>query len=314
MTGGTGVVTIRSDGEDGRSKTRLSYRRAGTGGDPVVLLHGGGVDDATLSWKHAIDALADDYRVYAPDWPGYGDSVVTGGNGAPIGEQTIESYVSVLEGFLDETGLADEPVTLVGISMGGAAALGYALEHAETVAKLALVDSYGLGKRIPGGQFFKGTAHVPGANSLGWLATGLSAETARFALDAVVADAGALEPAFVDAFRARASEPGAGTAFEAFQRAEITAEGDARTDFTDDLESLSVPTLLVHGVDDPLFPVRWSKRAHELLPDSRLELLENCGHWVPRERPAEFGECLQDFLENGTTAEKGSDAENGTSA
>ncbi|AHF99338.1 alpha/beta hydrolase [Halostagnicola larsenii XH-48] len=314
MTGGTGVVTIPPNGAEGRSETRLSYRRAGTSGDPVVLLHGGGVDDATLSWKHTIDALADDYRVYAPDWPGYGDSVATGGNNAPVGEQTIESYVSVLEGFLAETGLEDEPITLAGISMGGGAALGYALEHPETVAALGLVDSYGLGRRIPGGQFFKSAAHVPGANSFGWATMSLSTETARLALANVVADAGQLEPEFVDAFRARASEPGAGTAFEAFQRAEITAEGDARTDFTDDLESLSVPTLLVHGVDDPLFPVRWSKRAHELLPDSRLELVEDCGHWVPRERPEAFVERLRDFLENGTDAEKRSDAENGTSA
>ena len=307
MTGGTGVVTIPPDEAKDRPETRLSYCRAGTSGDPVVLLHGGGVDDATLSWRHTIDALADECRVYAPDWPGYGNSVATGGTNGPIGEQTIERYVSVLEGFLAETGLEGEAITLVGISMGGGAALGYALEHPEAVAKLTLVDSYGLGRRIPGGQFFKSAAHVPGANSFGWATMSLSTETARLALANVVADASDLEPAFVDAFRARASEPGAGTAFEAFQRAEITAEGDAKTDFSDDLESLSVPTLLVHGVDDPLFPAEWSVRAHERLPDSRLELLENCGHWVPRERPDEFIERLRRFLENGTDAENGTD-------
>ncbi len=293
MTGGTGVTTIAGIGENGDTDIRLSYRRAGTSGAPVVLLHGGGVDDATLSWRHAIDALADDYRVYAPDWPGYGDST-------PVGEQTIDSYVSILEGFFAETDLDDESVTLVGISMGGAGALGYTLQHPENVDALGLVDSYGLGRRIPGASFFKSAAHVPGANALGWTAMSVSNELARLALGNVVANSADLDPAFVDEFRSRASQRGAGEAFEAFQRAELTADGEARTDFTDDLESLSVPTLLVHGVDDPLFPVRWSKRAHERLPNSRLEIIDNCGHWVPRERPDVFNEILTSFLENGT--------------
>ncbi|GAB7017631.1 alpha/beta fold hydrolase [Halostagnicola bangensis] len=293
MTGGTGVTTVSGIGKPGDADVRLSYRRAGTSGAPVVLLHGGGVDDAMLSWRHAIDALADDYRVYAPNWPGYGDST-------PIGEQTIDRYVSVLEGFLAETDLEDEGVTLVGISMGGAGALGYALRHPEHIDALGLVDSYGLGRRIPGGSFFKGAAHVPGANSLGWTAMSVSSETTRLALGNVVANPSDLDSDFVDEFRSRARQRGAGEAFEAFQRAELTAEGEARTDFTDELESLSVPTLLVHGVDDPLFPVRWSKRAHELIPNSRLEIVDNCGHWVPRERPEEFNEILREFLKNGT--------------
>lgn len=53
----------------------VRYLDAGEGdGPPVVLLHGGGIDEALLSWRHALPALATDRRVVAPDWPGYGES------------------------------------------------------------------------------------------------------------------------------------------------------------------------------------------------------------------------------------------------
>src|SRR5512134_3399888 len=47
---------------------------AGSSGSPIVLLHGGGADSATLSWSLTVEALAQQHRVYAPDLPGYGDS------------------------------------------------------------------------------------------------------------------------------------------------------------------------------------------------------------------------------------------------
>ena len=279
MTGGTGVTTVEG--------TRIAYRRAGTDGPPVVLLHGGGVDDATLSWCHAIDDLADTHRVYAPDWPGYGDSV---------GDVThsTESYASLLEGFLESIDVNN--ATLVGLSMGGAAALGFTLENADRVTRLALVGSYGLGKEIPVGALWKTTAHVPGVNSLGWNALATSTAATRVGLGNVVSDPYGLSQEFVEGVRKRASQPGAGSAFEAFQRNELAADGTALTNFADDLEALSVPTLLVHGSEDPLFPARWSKRAAERIPKADLEVVDGCGHWVPREQPETFNEILRTFL------------------
>ncbi|MFC4988508.1 alpha/beta fold hydrolase [Saliphagus infecundisoli] len=277
---GSGTTTI-----DG---ARLAYRRAGTEGPPVVLLHGGGIDDAELSWRHAIDDLAADHRVYAPDWPGYGDS-------PDREEHSTVAYARLLEGFLERV-VPDEPVALAGISMGGAAALGYALENPGRVDRLVLVGSYGLGPRVPAGSLWKSLAHVPGANAAGWAALGTSRAAARMGLGNVVADPGGLPPEFVESVVSRAREPGAGRAFEAFVRAELRPDGSVGTDYTDRLGDLRVPTLLVHGRADPLFPVAWSERAAERIPDARLETLD-CGHWVPRERPDEFVGILRTFLE-----------------
>lgn len=276
---GTGIAPV--------GDCRIAYRRAGTSGPPVVLCHGAGIDDATVSWRHTIDALADDYRVYALDWPEYGNSTgdVT---------HTIETYIDVLEGFLET--LPFERVSLAGISMGGGVALGYALEHPEQVERLALVDSYGLGGRLPSALAWKALARVPGMTEFGKIAASTTTRSVRMVLDSLVADADALPERFVDDARRKLMEPGSIQAFKAFQDNELSFSGRVTTNFVDDLESLSVPTLLVHGKQDPLVPVEWSIRAAEAIPNSELELIDDCGHWTPREQPEQFNECLRNWL------------------
>lgn len=267
--------------------TRLHYLQAGRSGPPVVLLHGGGVDDATLSWKYAIPDLAEDHRVYALDWPSYGES-------EPLdGRPSIARYVDVLDGFLDAAGVP-RPVTLVGISMGGGAALGYAVASPDDVDRLVLVDSYGLGDVIPGGTGSYHLANAPFARTMAGN-TFVTRAMARTALSLFVHES-AVTDEFVDEVHLRLKRPNVGPAFVAFQRAEFSRGGVA-TDYSDVLADLDVPTLLVHGADDPLLPADLSRRAAERLPNAELEVVENCGHWPPRERPATFNRRLLDFLE-----------------
>ena len=276
---GTGVATI--------GDCRIAYRRAGTSGPPVVLCHGAGIDDATVSWRHAIDALADDYRVYAIDWPEYGNSTgdVT---------HTLETYVDVLDGFLET--LPFERVSLAGISMGGGVALGYTLANQDRVERLALVDSYGLGGRLPSALQWKLLSQIPGMTEFGKIAAGTTSRSVRRVLDSLVADADALPEEFVEDARRKLMEPGSIRAFTEFQENELSFNGRVKTNFVDDLESLSVPTLLIHGRQDPLVPLEWSERAADLLPEAELEVIENCGHWTPRERPERFNESLREWL------------------
>lgn len=264
---------------------RLHYRRAGTEGPPVVLLHGAGIDDSWVSFQRAVPELADEHRVYALDWPGYGES-------AAIADPSTPRYADLLRGFLDDRGL--DSAVLAGVSMGGAAALRFALDDPERVERLVLAASHGLGSRVPAGSFWYLAAHTPGANSLGWNLVGSNEFAVRSWLSALVHDVDALPPGFVDALQARASEAGAGSAFAAYQRNEVRPNGSLRTDFTGELEDLSVPTTLVHGAGDPVFPVEWSVRAHERLPESELVVFEDCGHWIPREKPDDFERLVAD--------------------
>ncbi|WP_257300645.1 alpha/beta fold hydrolase [Haloarchaeobius sp. FL176] len=277
----TGHGIARVDG------LRIHYRRAGTDGPNVVLLHGAGIDDADLSWRHTVETLAEDYQVYAPDWPDYGDS-------DPVDDHSIDTYREVFAGFVDSVGL--DEFALVGISMGGAVALGYTLDHPDRVRALGLVDSYGLGARVPGGPMLYALANVPGANATGWSMLGSSRAATVTGLANVVHDPSMLDEAFVDAVNERASQRGAGRAFTDFQRNEITPDGRARTNYADRLGEVAVPTLLVHGESDPLFPVAWARRAHEGIPDSELVVFEDCGHWPTREHPDRFDATLLRFL------------------
>lgn len=267
---GRGVATV-----DG---VRLSYRRAGTEGPPVVLLHGAGVDDADVSYAETVPNLAENHRVYALDWPGYGDSDT-------VDEHSTATYARLLSGFLAERDLEDP--TVVGLSMGGAAALETALTAPDRVGRLVLAASYGLGERVPAGSLWYWLAHTPGANAFGWNAVGSSETATRTYLSTIVDDVDGLSPSFVAAVRERASAVGAGAAFANFQRNEVRVDGSVRTNFTDRLGALSVPTRLVHGEHDPVFPIEWSRRARDLIPEATLTELD-CGHWIPRERPAAF--------------------------
>ncbi|WP_121821499.1 alpha/beta fold hydrolase [Halostella salina] len=270
---------------DGR---RIRYLRAGDDGPPLLFLHGGGVDDAAVSWKHAIPHFAEDHRVYALDWPGYGESDPS--ETTP----TTDLYAGTLTGFLDAVGL--DSATLVGISMGGAAALSVAVRDPERVDRLALVDSYGLADAVPGGIGSYLLANAPFANAVGRLAFATSPLGARAALRNIVYDADAVDDEFVAAVGERLRRPDAGEEFLAYLRHEFSPDR-VRTSFVDDFADLRPPTLFVHGREDPLIPVSWSERAAERVPDGELAAFEHCGHWPPRERPDLFNRTLRAFLD-----------------
>jgi 2-hydroxymuconate-semialdehyde hydrolase len=64
-----------------------------------------------------------------------------------------------------------------------------------------------------------------------------------------------------------------------------------------ELASIGAPVLLVHGRDDRVVPWRTSSaQLIDLLPDARLHVMANCGHWTMIEKTAEFLAVVQPFL------------------
>ncbi|WP_439025830.1 alpha/beta fold hydrolase [Haloarchaeobius sp. DT45] len=264
---------------------RLHYLSSGDEtAAPVVLLHGGGLDEAQLSWRHLVPGLADSYHVIAPDLPGYGKS-------GPASEQpSLQYYAQVLTEFLDELDL--ERVSLVGISMGGGVALQFATDHPDRVSKLVLVDSYGLGTTVPGGRLAYWFTRADRLNRALWWAFRKSDRLGRLSIRSITVTP---DPDLAADAVVALRRPDAGEAWHAFQRHEVTPTG-LRTAFLDRLPTLDVPTLLVHGERDSMVPVDWAIRAHALLPDAELFVLPGCGHMPPRERPAAVEDRLRTFL------------------
>lgn len=268
---------------------RVRCLTGGADGPAVVLLHGGGVDSASLSWRHAAGALARGRRVFAPDWPGHG------GSEEPGSSFDTEARVGFVGGLMDSLGL--ECAALVGLSLGGAAALGFALRSPERVEKLVLVDAYGLGGRIPRGRLVWLLAHAPLAGGTLFALLRRSHALTHARLRHLLGDVPeGLTEGLHREVRRELMGPAAGRAFLSFLASEVAPDGTTRTDFSGRLSGLRVPALLVHGERDGLVPVGLSRREHGLIPGSELAVMQGCGHWTPRERPEEFERIVGGFL------------------
>lgn len=267
----------------------IRYLQAGeqSDGPPVVLLHGGIVDAAHLSWGSAIGALADDHAVYAPDLLGYGRSDV------PSGPYTTQRHVDTILSWLDVVGL--EEVDLVGTSLGGGVALGLALQRPERVRRLVTASSFGLGTELPSGARTYALSRLGVLNRGGIALARRSRGLAEASLDNVVTDVEDLPEELVDAFYEELQRPHAGAAYRSWRKQEV-GWGGWNTYYYTRLDELESPALFVHGVEDDVFPAEWSERAADAATDGEAALLEDCDHWVPRDAPERFETLAVEFL------------------
>jgi pimeloyl-ACP methyl ester carboxylesterase len=268
-------------------RLRIRCLTAGASGPPVLLLHGGGIDSASFSYKYAIEPLARSHRVFVPDWPGHGES------DKPDVEYTIEFFIGFLGSLMDALQL--ERARLVGISLGGGVALGFALRSPQRVERLLLVDSYGLGDEVPWGRLSYLLVHAPLIGRLTYALLRRSRRMVRWSLYNVVRDRRVITDGMVEEAYRLVNQPGVGSAFSSFQKSEVGWNG-LRTRFVDRLHEIKAPVLIVHGADDGLVPVAWARRAHERIASSELRVLPDCGHIPPRERPEEFNRLIGRFV------------------
>lgn len=281
-------------GEVACGRVTLHHTYGGRG-SPLLLVHGLG-SSGYLEWRFNLEALAGRHAVYAPDLPGFGRS-----DKPAAARYGVAYFARTLVRYMQEVGLRSAAV--VGASLGGRVALELALRHRRRVRRLGLVNALGLGRPNLRPQY--PLAALPGVGELGLRVAARGLRVAPPALIRRVAGrlVGAdsdlerlLDDRYLAGLREMFEAEGYPEAYLATVRSLLVAAALGGSDLTSRLEHLDLPVLLVWGGSDPLFPVEHATRAHRLLPDARLVVIEGAGHTPQAERPDQFNRAVLDFL------------------
>lgn len=252
--------------------------------EPIVWLHGSGPGATALSnWEAMIGELGDAYHCVAPDIVGYGDSTHPDPPPQGLGAFT-ELRVDTLLSLFDVLGL--DQVNLVGNSMGGIISLALTQKAPERVRRIVLMGS--------GGAPIEGT-FTPGLLKLITFYDNPTAENMAELLTFFVHN-----PAF---FGDRLGEIAAARLPRA-TRPEV--ERSHRTTFSqggpplrfdeESVAKITTPTLVVHGDDDKIVPLAAGQYFAGHLPNARLEVFPDTGHWLQIEQGPKFASLLRSFL------------------
>lgn len=263
------------------------YHKQGETNEKIVFLHGGGLDNAMLSWKEVIELMGNQYDIYAIDMLGYGES------DKPDIVYSIPMYVEFLYDMLQKLNI--EKTHLVGLSMGGGISIGFSLKFPQMVDKLILIGSVGLYDRMPFHTVCRWYVNSwLNSKSYEWL--GKNKKLVRWDISsALIGDEKKVSDELVATIYNLLHEPDINKPFESFQRYEL-GKKKMTTDLTSHLSELKMPVLIVNGEKDSGVPVKSAAAASKIIKNSQLYIMKGCRHWAQKERPEEFAQILGTFL------------------
>jgi len=265
---------------------RVAYRLAGSG-PPIILIHG--ITSSSENWKTVGPMLARDYTVLAPDLVGHGQSA------KPRGDYSMGAFAS---GIRDLTMALDiGPATVIGHSLGGGVAMQFSYQFPERAVRLALIDSGGLGGTVHG---LLRAATLPGSELVLPLLAGKRVLKAGQVAGRLLSQMGiqlGTDAAEMARGHASLTDAEARLAFVHTLRASIDPRGQ-RVQATDRLYlAEELPTLILWGARDRIIPIGHGRRAHDMIPSSRLEVFESSGHFPHLDEPQRFAATLRDWIE-----------------
>jgi pimeloyl-ACP methyl ester carboxylesterase len=256
---------------------RTNYLEAGSGDETILLIHGSGPGVTSYAnWRLVIPALAENFRVVAPDMVGFGFSE------RPDGVQYgLDTWADQSVGLMDALGI--QKAHLVGNSFGGGIALRIATKHPDRVGKLVLMGSMGVPFQIT-----EGLERVWGYEP--------SVENMREVLHTFVYNSERIDDELARSRYEGSIQPGFQEAFSAMFPAPRQRWVEGMTVADEELKKLTHQTLIVHGREDAVIPVSNSYYLEGILQNADLCVYANCGHWSMIERNADFNRDVRDFL------------------
>lgn len=255
-------------------------------GDPLVLLHGtGGHAEA---YQRNILPLAENFTVHAVDMLGHGFT------DRPDCEYSVDDYADHVVAFLDALGM--DRSALAGESLGASVASWVAVKYPDRVSKL--ICNTGILVRTPAARLDEMEEVRRRTRAL---AADLTLENIERRLAWLVKDPKSMTAEMAMIRYRIYSQPGfMETAVKIMDKAlELTSgviSGDVDYLAPGVMGKIQCPVLFLWTTHNPGKPVDLVERVMRDMPNSRLEVVEDAGHWPQFEKPDEVNEIMTRFL------------------
>lgn len=258
---------------------RVHYHDMGAG-EPVLFLHSYGPGTtAWITFHKAIGTLSQQFRCILMDLPNFSK---TGPVVFREGVHALQARTAVA--LLDALGI--ERAYWVGNSQGGQSAMVAAIKYPERVRTFVMGGSHiGTG----GDRYLMANRPSEGSRATSRALADPSKDNIRRYLHVHIDDESLVTDALVDYIHhAHNWSP----EFLKARRESVSVPHD----YTAELALITAPVLLIHGRYDRMVPFEVSLAILNHIADSRVVLLNNCGHWAPFEKPAEWAAHVLTFL------------------
>jgi 3-oxoadipate enol-lactonase len=250
---------------------KVNYQEEGSG-DPLVLIHG--LNGDLTGWVLVAPELAKRYRTILVDVRGHG------GSAKPDRPYSIKGFSEDLDGFLKQLNIPRTHV--LGLSMGGAIAQQFALDHPEKVRSLILVSTFSYVDAHARQAF---TRLRRSLDESGYPAFFDEVIRLAFTPRYIAANPGPI--AELKEKRVRINSPTAiGRATDALMAFDLRKE----------ISRISIPTLIVSGREDIFTPIHLAEEIHKSIGGSEWKILDGVGHNLYIEKGPELARVALEFL------------------
>ena len=259
----------------------IGARKAGETGSTIVFLHG--IPSSSFLWRKVIDHLQQEFTCFAVDMLGYGDS-----DKPKDKDLSITAQAEYIAQWSEAVGL--DEFHLVGHDIGGGVAQLLALRHPEKVRRLVLIDTIAYDSwPVPDIDRLKDAQWDDLLRSRDLRSGFRRALEAGLFNKSLVTDE--LLEGYVGPFLGQEGRA-------AYLRCARTLKTNHLSDYSQEIEALSNPTLVLWGQHDQYQELRFGERLSNALANHQLEVCPNGSHFLPEDQPSWVAERIRSFLTN----------------
>lgn len=239
-----------------------TYSTVGSGKKVLLCLHGWG--DSGKTFESLARQLSTEYQLLLPDLPGFGGSEI------PEGAWELDDFANFVANFASK--LDTVPYGIIGHSNGGAIAIRALSSNKLHAQRLILLASAGI--RRP--------------NSLRNKSLSILAKPAKAALS--VAPKSTQRRIKQKLYRSIGSD------YMIAEHMKKTFQNVVATDVLEEARGLSLPALLIYGEEDTSTPPSFGNSFAEAIAGSKLQIIENTGHFVHQEQVYKVADFIREYL------------------